>query len=138
MKGKNEEEINIAKMLLENGLATAVRHRSEEDRSCIYEALLMAEEKAKQEKLNMHSGKSGLIHKINDISMDAKRAKAHFSSLQRQGKVKGIVEYVINGHRYKIHIPRESVLIAFSPSAIKCPQRAMPARNNNPATKVIF
>ena len=67
----------------------------------------------------------------------AQRAKQHLPFLQRAGKMQGLVEAVISGHRYKVYIPREGVTILFSPSGIKTPARPQAATAGRPAVKVV-
>lgn len=45
-------------------------------------------------------------------------------SLQRRTKHLGIVEYVITSARLRILLPKEQVVIAFSPSGVRAPVRA--------------
>lgn len=47
--------------------------------------------------------------------------------------MQAVVEYVLSGHRLKVHVPKEGVSIAFAPSGIKTPARAQPASNGRPA-----
>ncbi len=64
------------------------------------------------------------------------RAKQHLPFLQRAGKVQAVCEYVLSGHRLKLHIPKEGVTIAFNPSGVRCPQRGQPAAAGRPAVQV--
>lgn len=49
---------NIAEQLIEKGIATALRHkRDDEDRSSDYDKLMAAEQKALEELKGVHSGK---------------------------------------------------------------------------------
>jgi staphylococcal nuclease domain-containing protein 1 len=64
------------------------------------------------------------------------RAKQHLSFLQRAGKVPAVCEYVLSGHRLKLHIPKEGVTIAFNPTGVRCPQRGQPAAAGRPAMEV--
>jgi hypothetical protein len=45
---KEGEDKNASEMVVARGFATVVRHRSDEERSSVYETLLELEEKAKQ------------------------------------------------------------------------------------------
>ncbi len=47
-----------------------------------------------------------------------------------------MVEYVLSGHRLRVHIPKEGVTIVFAPSGIKTPSRPQPAANGKPEVKV--
>lgn len=42
---------------------------------------------------------------------------------------------MLSGHRLKLHIPKEGVTIAFNPSGVRCPQRAMAAAAGRPAVE---
>lgn len=74
----------------------------------------------------------------NDVSLPGTsgRAKQHLPFLQRAGKVPAVCEYVLSGHRIKLHIPKEGVTLAFNPSGVRCPQRGMAASAGRPATEV--
>ncbi|GMH33782.1 hypothetical protein BSKO_01616 [Bryopsis sp. KO-2023] len=144
LKGKGGD-INLAERVVANGWATLVRHNSDEERSSIYEALSDLEVKSREEKKGMHCGKAAPVHRHNDVSAPAPgeqkrarfiaRAQGYLAFLQRAGKVKGTVEYVLSAQKLKIYVPKENVTIAFSPSGIVTPQRASPARDGQAATK---
>ena len=63
----------------------------------------------------------------------ARSAKQHLPFLQRGGRLPAVCEYVLSGHRLKLHIPKEGVTIAFNPSGVRCPQRGQPAAGGRPA-----
>eukprot|EP00879_Flechtneria_rotunda_P013848 GHRR01014464.1.p1 GENE.GHRR01014464.1~~GHRR01014464.1.p1 ORF type:complete len:545 (+),score=253.02 GHRR01014464.1:424-2058(+) len=130
------EDKNAAEMVVARGYASVVRHRTDEERSSVYEALVDLEEKAKQAKRGIHSSKEVSVPRVNDVSLpgNAARAKQYLPFLQRGGKLQGLVENVSSGHRLKIHIPREGVTIALAPSGVRAPQRAMPSIAGRPAT----
>ena len=52
----------------------------------------------------MHSGKEAPLHHVNDVSLAATsgRAKQYLPFLQR-GRTAGVVDFVITGHRLKVH-----------------------------------
>ena len=126
---------NVAELLLVRGLAEVVKHKAEEERSAFYEDLMSAEENGKRSKKGQWSSKEATVPRINDVSQpgSATRAKQHLPFLQRAGKITGIVEHVLSAHKVKVYIPKESVMILFSPSGVRCPQRAMPATAGRPA-----
>ena len=130
VKNSKGDDVNVAEAVVENGFASLAKHRTDEERSSIYDRLLAADEKAKTAKVGMHCGKEPPKNRINDISNQEglKRAKDRLSSLERNGKMQGLVEAVMSGHRMKIKIPREGLLIAFALAGIKAPMRAQPAR----------
>eukprot|EP00887_Chlorella_sp_A99_P001577 scaffold8.g1577.t1 len=92
-----------------------VKHRGDEERAGAYEALLVAEEQAKQGKKGVFSSKEPALPRLNDLSAPGSgaRAKQHLSFLQRAGKMTAVCEH--------------GVTIAFSPSSVRCPARAQAA-----------
>ena len=59
----------------------------------------------KRAKKGMHSGKEAPLHRVNDVSLPGTgaRAKQYLTFLQR-GRVSGVVEFVITGHRLKASV----------------------------------
>jgi staphylococcal nuclease domain-containing protein 1 len=121
-----ERQTNLAQALIEKGLATAIRHRADDERSPDYDALLEAELDAEDKKVGIHSGKSPSTIRYNDLvgPQNSQRAKAMEGSLTRMGKVDGTVEYVFSGARYKIRIEREQLMIPFVLAGIRVPSTA--------------
>ncbi|CAD7701107.1 unnamed protein product, partial [Ostreobium quekettii] len=119
------EEVQVAEQVVKNGLASVVRHRTDEERSSIYDKLLEAEEEAKKARKNLHSGKEAPMHRLNDVSLpqNSSRAKQYLPSFKRSGKMTAICEYVISGHRLKLFIPKEGATIVFAPSGVRAPSR---------------
>mmetsp|Transcript_574 Transcript_574/g.1819 ORF Transcript_574/g.1819 Transcript_574/m.1819 type:complete len:876 (+) Transcript_574:412-3039(+) len=121
---------NVAEMLVMRGLVGVVRHRGEEERSLHYEALLAAEEKAKKGKKGLHSAKDPPVHHINDVSQGAgAKARQFLPFLQRNGKNAALCEYVLSGHRFKIHVVKESATISFALSGVRAPPREDPVHS---------
>jgi len=87
-----------------------------------------AEEAGKKGKKGQWSSKEPPVPRVNDVTLpgSAMRAKQHLPFLQRAGRVPGVVEFVLGGSRLKIHVPKEGVTLAFSPSAVRCPTREEP------------
>ncbi|OLY83073.1 hypothetical protein AYI68_g2795 [Smittium mucronatum] len=114
---------NIAVDLVKKGLAQIIRHKQSDDqRSSCYDDLLEADHIASEKKLGVYSGK--VITPINytDISGQAARAKSILPHLTRTGKLQGIVEFVSQGSRFKIKIPRESMKITLVLGGLRCPR----------------
>jgi staphylococcal nuclease domain-containing protein 1 len=135
---EKEELRNAAELIVARGLATVIRHRADEERSSVYERLVQLEESAKKGKRGLHSPKEPpAAPRLNDVSGagGAARAKQYLPFLQRAGRVPAVVEYVLSGHRLKVHIPKEGVSIAFAPSGVRAPSRAQPAQGGRPATQ---
>ena len=76
---------------------------------------------AKAKQKGIHSEAEYKKGAINDLSVPTK-AKAYSGSLMRAGTLKGIVEYVFNGARFKMWIPSENCHIVFAPNYLRCPQ----------------
>lgn len=61
--------INIAEALISKGLATALRHRQDDDqRASQYDDLLAAESRASKNGKGLHSKKEPPMHRVADIS----------------------------------------------------------------------
>lgn len=107
---------NLGLGLVENGLSKVVEHRGQE-RSPHYNALLLAQDRAKDARLGLHKGKGEetVPLLVTDLSRkeNTAQAKAYGQSLQRKGtRIRGIVEHVFNPTRVKILIPKENVMVA--------------------------
>ncbi|KIY93252.1 transcriptional coactivator-like protein, partial [Monoraphidium neglectum] len=121
---KEGEDKNAAEMAVARGFATVIRHRTDEERSSVYERLIELEEAAKTAKRGLHSNKASKRHgantarrrqpgrtevaapRLNDVSLpgNAARAKQYLPFFQRSGRVAATVEYVLSGHRLKIEV----------------------------------
>jgi len=114
---------NLAVMLVQQGLASVIRHRGDEPRSLVYDEMLQVEAEAKEQHRGLHSGKTPAPRHVNDLSTPAAatQAKALFPSLQRAGRMRGVVEFVINGSRLKVNIPKESCTITLALAGARCP-----------------
>lgn len=115
---------NAAVAVLSEGLATVSQHGQSEERSLHYEVLLEAEEAAKAAKKGMHSGGEPPSSKITDLAApDAReRAKRFLSALTRHGRIRAIVQFIPNGTRFKLLVPKENCIISFACVGIRCPQ----------------
>ena len=71
--------INIAEALISKGLATALRHRQDDDqRSSHYDDLLAAESRASKNGKGLHSKKEPPIHRVADIAVRGDYAGCNF------------------------------------------------------------
>ncbi|KAF9965273.1 hypothetical protein BGZ70_005143 [Mortierella alpina] len=118
-------EINVGEQLVLKGLADVIKSR--EDRSQFYDQLLVAEAKAKEEGKGKHSAKEPPKYKWSDASENAAKAKQFLPHFQRGGRTTAIVEYVANGSRFKLIIPKESSKITFVLGGVRCPRAARTA-----------
>ncbi|CAH1757498.1 4726_t:CDS:10 [Entrophospora sp. SA101] len=116
-------DFNPAEALLEQGLAHIIFHkRDDQDRSSCYDQLLIAEKKAQANTKGIHSNKDPPVYRIVDASETLPRARQFLHSLQRSGRVPGVVEFVYSCSRFKIYIPKESIKITFMLSGIRGPR----------------
>ncbi|KAG0287631.1 hypothetical protein BGZ96_008470 [Linnemannia gamsii] len=115
-------EINVAEQLVLKGLADVIKSR--EDRSQFYDQLLVAEVKAKEEGKGKHSAKEPPKYKWSDASENAAKAKQFLPFFQRGGRTQAIVEYVANGSRFKLIIPKENCKMTFVLGGVRCPRAA--------------
>ncbi|KAL2939573.1 Ribonuclease TUDOR 1 [Bienertia sinuspersici] len=122
-----EAGFNVAELLVSRGFATVVPHREFEERSNHYDALLVAESKAKASRKGVHGDKSPSNH-IQDLTANVpvKKIREFLPSLQRSRRLSAIVEYVLSGHRFKLLVPKATCSIAFSFSGVRCPGRGEP------------
>ena len=117
-KGKN---INLA--LVQDGWCSVIRHRKDDtDRAPNYDELLAAQEDAKEKKKGMWSGKASKAKTYADASESVQKAKLQISTLSRQKKVPGIVDFCKAGSRFTILIPREGVKITMVLAGVRAPR----------------
>ena len=121
--GKRPE---VGEVLVIERLVVTQHHRDDEEKSPRYDTLVAAEAAAKIAKKGIHSDKEYKSKTVNDLS-ESKKAKSHSGPLVRAGRVKAIVEYVLNGSRYKLLVPSENCQIVFALENLKTPQPSAPA-----------
>lgn len=122
---------NVGLMLVENGMASVIRHRQDDqDRSPIYDELLQAEQAAQEEKKGMWAEKPPATKAYVDYSESLEKAKRAAGLLSRQKKVPAIVDYVKAGSRFTVLVPRENAKLTFVLSGIRAPRTA-----RNPSEK---
>ncbi|CAE6430408.1 unnamed protein product [Rhizoctonia solani] len=118
-------QANIAEQLIDKGLATALRHRrDDESRSSEYDKLMAAEQNALTEARGIHSGKEVPMPRIVNASETSTKASSWLSSLKRQGRVPAVVDYVASGSRFKVIIPKENISLTLVLSGIRAPRTA--------------
>eukprot|EP00300_Choanocystis_sp_HF-7_P021756 c20851_g1_i1.p1 GENE.c20851_g1_i1~~c20851_g1_i1.p1 ORF type:complete len:901 (-),score=236.83 c20851_g1_i1:106-2808(-) len=112
---------NIAELLAATGLCEVLNHRDDEPRSTHYEALLAAQAEAKTAKKGIWSpdpvkGK----HTVNDLSGAPQRAKAFLNTFNQKTQT-GVVDFIANGGRMKVFLPKHSCLIPFALASVRVP-----------------
>jgi len=113
------EGTNLALALVENGFATVIE-RGGNNRSIHYDALLLAQDRAKKQGVGLHS-KNVPRRSINDVSRDSRKAKTLLTGLLTKPFHDAVVEYVVSGSKLKLHLPKESLLITFSLAGVRTP-----------------
>ncbi|XP_063980278.1 staphylococcal nuclease domain-containing protein 1 [Diachasmimorpha longicaudata] len=120
-------KVNIAEAMVSKGLATVVRYKQNDDsRPQHYNELLAAESKAEKSGHGLHAKKDTAPQRIIDLSNDPSKAKFHLSALKRTRGIKAVVEFVTNGSRLKLFLPKEHCLITFLLAGVKAPRRSRP------------
>ncbi|KAF2114234.1 hypothetical protein BDV96DRAFT_522926 [Lophiotrema nucula] len=116
---------NIGQLLVENGLASVIRHRQDDtDRSPIYDDLLLAEQTAQEEQKGLWAEKAPAAKQYVDYSESLEKAKRQLTLLSRQRKVPAIVDFVKSGSRFTVLVPRENAKLTFVLSGIRAPRSA--------------
>ncbi|KAK9827311.1 hypothetical protein WJX81_003519 [Elliptochloris bilobata] len=127
---------NVAKMLLIRGLATAAKHRSDDERSAHYEELLEAEQEAIKGKKALHGARQPPPNNVRQLSAKAASDYLPFVRSDRhKGPVTAVVDFVIAGHRLKVVLKRDPVQLPFALAGVRTPLRAQQASAGRPATQ---
>jgi staphylococcal nuclease domain-containing protein 1 len=116
---------NVGLMLVENGMATVIRHRQDDtDRSPIYDDLLLAEQAAQAEQKGLWSPKGPSTKQYVDYSESLEKAKRQLPLLSRQRKVPAVVDFVKSASRFTVLVPRDNTKLTFVLSGIRAPRSA--------------
>lgn len=117
---------NVAEIIVARGFGTVIKHRDFEERSNYYDALLAAESRAIHGKKGIHSARDPPVMHIKDLSMASAKQTKEFLPFLKKTKLSATVDFVLNGHRFKLVIPKETCAIAFSFAGARCPSRGEP------------
>lgn len=118
-----EKDKNINLQLVQDGWTSVIRHRKDDtDRAPNYDELLAAQEKAKEEKKGIWSGKASKARTYVDVSESVQKAKIQLSTLARQKKVPAVVDFCKAGSRFTILIPREGVKLTMVLAGVRAPR----------------
>ncbi|KAK0628641.1 hypothetical protein B0T17DRAFT_588712 [Bombardia bombarda] len=114
---------NIGLLLVQEGYGSVIRHRKDDtDRAPNYDELLAAQETAQEQKKGIWSGKAPKVKQFTDMSENAQKAKIQLSTLSRQRKVSGVVDYCKSGSRFTILIPRENAKLTLVLAGVRAPR----------------
>lgn len=111
--------------IVEKGWAGVIKHKGTNilDRSPIWDDLVAAETDATTAQKGIHNKKkSSGTFKMVDASENAARARSFVSSFERQGSINGVVDYISNGGRYRLIVPRENCTLSFVLAGIRVPK----------------
>jgi staphylococcal nuclease domain-containing protein 1 len=92
--------------------------------------MMSLESHAQKNKVGLHKGSGGLL-RVADVNSKG-MASTFLSSMQRQGKVTAVVEYVSSGSRLRVFIPRESCQATFLLAGVSCPRTAYQDKPGDP------
>lgn len=121
------QDKNIAATLIESGYATVIRHRKDDnDRSPVWDELMEKEAAAIAANKGMHSKKAPPPDRTVDASESLAKAKSFLSSLERQGKVTGVVEHISSGGRLRVHSARDNLILTIVLSGVRVPRPQEP------------
>jgi len=113
---------SVAVELVKNGYASVIKHKSGEERSISYDQLMLAESDAKKKNRGLWGPKKNApIHRINDITGDTVGQTQKYLVSLKDKKIKAIVEKVFTGTRYKLLLPKESLVITFAITGVTSP-----------------
>jgi staphylococcal nuclease domain-containing protein 1 len=116
---------NIGLLLVENGMASVIRHRQDDtDRSPIYDDLLLAEQAAQEAQKGLWSPKAPSAKQYVDYSESLEKAKRQLTLLSRSRKVPAVVDFVKSASRFTVLVPRENAKLTFVLSGIRAPRSA--------------
>lgn len=117
--------INVAEALIARGLATCVRYREgDEQRASAYDALLAAEQKAKQGGKGLH-GNAAAPTRVVELSNDAAKAKQFLPFLLRgtaNTRRDAVVEFVLSASKLRMYIPKENCCLSLILVGISTPR----------------
>ena len=99
---------------------------------CVEDDLLIAEHRAETGERGLFSVKNGLCRTI-DMTGEAnkERARRLLSALQGNGRMQGVIESVISGSHFRVHLLQYEWIISFFLSSIHCP-RSDPVHSDDP------
>lgn len=125
---------NVAEAMLSKGLASLIFHKQTDDqRASNYDSLIAAESKAQKSNKGVHNKKDVPVHRVNDICGDPVKAKNLLPHIKRSERIEAVVEFVANGSRLRLFLPKDSHLIVFLLSGVEVRHNAGDAVNNETA-----
>ena len=119
-------QTNLAVALVDAGYARVVQHRGDEERSSEYDALLAAEQAAKDAKRGVHYESQPVPVRVTDLTTKEGKTKStsFLSGYQRKGRMRAVCDFVVNGTRLKLLVGghQSGQLITVALGGVRCPQ----------------
>jgi len=114
---------NIAIEPLQQGYLNVTRHSPQDaDRSMYYDQLVVAETSAQKQNRGIHNkNKKPPKYQINDISNEKEDVVNKYFNIMKDKQLKGQIEKVLSGTRYKVLLPTQDMMITFSLSGVSSP-----------------
>eukprot|EP00299_Pterocystis_sp_00344_P018055 c9026_g1_i1.p1 GENE.c9026_g1_i1~~c9026_g1_i1.p1 ORF type:complete len:890 (+),score=268.03 c9026_g1_i1:30-2672(+) len=115
---------NISLKLVADGLSEVVKHRADDPRSADYDLLMVSQQAAEKAGKGLFGqNKTSVTSKlVNDLTGDPQRAKAFLPTFTRESsKLSGVVEFVANGGRFKVAVPRHMCVVPLALAGLRCP-----------------
>eukprot|EP00055_Hartaetosiga_balthica_P002903 m.5706 g.5706 ORF g.5706 m.5706 type:complete len:877 (-) comp2457_c0_seq1:83-2713(-) len=127
--------VNVAEALVSKGFATVIMYKEDdENRSSCYDALLAAETKAKKSEKGIYSKREVPVHRFAEVSGKT-QADKFLHSMQRKGKVTGVVEFASSGSRLRVFIPQETCIVSVVIAGVSCPRTGRKGEADEPFAK---
>ncbi|AOW01185.1 hypothetical protein B0I72DRAFT_134530 [Yarrowia lipolytica] len=118
---------NIGSEIIANGYATAIRHgKNVSDRSPHWDTLVEKEQEAQTAKKGLHGTKEPAPDRTVNASENLTKAKSHLSTLQRRGRIPGVVDFVSSASRFRIISDRENINLTLVLAGINSPKTSEP------------
>lgn len=114
---------NVANLLIDNGMVTVIRHRKgADDRSPYWDEFVEREKAAQAANKGIFAKKPPPPDRTVDASETVTKARGFLSSLERQSRVNGIVDYISSGSRFRIKVPRENCILTLVLGGVRVPR----------------
>lgn len=118
---------NIGAEIIRAGYATAIRHgKNTADRSPHWDTLVEQEQEAQKAKVGLHGTKEPAPDRTVNASENLAKAKSHLSTLQRRGRIPGVVDFVSSASRFKIVSDRENINLTLVLAGLNAPKTSEP------------
>lgn len=113
---------NVATILVKNGFANVIKHKSEEEKSSQYDILTKAQNEAEKKQIGIFGKKIfENDHHINDLTIQEYGKIQKMFNIIKGKKLKANVEKVYYSTKLKLFLPKDYLVINFCISGIISP-----------------